>query len=98
MLLQRNGAGVVDARAGAAWRAVRSMCGCVSKRPRPYNTSSPLVLLQISPDDEHAVPLRSRRQFLQAADTRELLRTPAFRKHDVDLETVADLFVLVQMR
>ena len=69
------------------------MCGCVSKRPRPYNTSSPLVLLQISPDDEHAVPLRSRRQFLQAADTRELLRTPAFRKHDVDLETVADLFV-----
>lgn len=59
---------------------------------------SPLVLLQISPDDEHAVPLRSRRQFLQAADTRELLRTPAFRKHDVDLETVADLFVLVRKR
>lgn len=57
-----------------------------------------LILLQISPDDEHAVPLRSRRQFLQTTDTRKLLCTPAFRKHDVDLETIANLFVLVRTR
>lgn len=34
-----------DARAGAAWRAVHSMCGCVSKKTRPYNTSSLLSSL-----------------------------------------------------
>ena len=73
------------------------MCGCLSKKKTAVQYFlSTLVLLQVSPDDEHAVPLRSRRQFLQTTDARELLRTPAFRKHNVDLETIANLLVSVR--
>lgn len=59
---------------------------------------SSLVFLQISPDDEHAVPFRFRRQFLQTTDARELLRTPSPRQHNVDLEAIANLFTWMRTR
>ena len=52
-----------------------------------------LVLLQLSPEHEHPVPVRAGRDLLHVAHALEPLRTPALRDDDVDLEPVADLFM-----
>ena len=54
-------------------------------------STNALILLQLSPDHERAVPVRLRAQLLHAAEALEPLWTPALREHDVDLEAVADL-------
>ena len=51
----------------------------------------PLVLLQFSPEDEHAVAVRPRTQLLHVPHGLEPLWTAALCDNDVDFETVADL-------
>lgn len=53
--------------------------------------SASLVLLQLSPDDEHPVGIRPRRHLLHVADGFEPLWALAPRDYHEDLETVADL-------
>ena len=51
----------------------------------------PLVLLQFSPEDEHAVAVRPRAQLLHAAHGFEPLWTTTLCDDDVDFKTVTDL-------
>ena len=65
--------------------SVQQSGGCV------HEGRARLVLLELSPEDEHSVPARVRGQLLHVAHRLEPLRTPALRDDDVDLEPVADL-------
>ena len=58
---------------------------------RVHEGRARLVLLELSPEDEHSVPARVRGQLLHVAHRLKPLRTPALRDGDVDLEPVADL-------
>ena len=70
-------------------RARRRMNGSARMSP-PQRTR--LILLELSPEDEHPVPIRLCAQLLQAAHALEPLWTPALCENDVNLEPVADLY------